>query len=248
MGQEVLRLDITPCLQHLQSNRGMVTSWLASMPLPAGVVLAIGNPLASLGLGLLLGAGRFPVAAATGEVEALQLLSSTKADLLLCANDLDQGQVCSLIAAARRRVNGLRVVLILSVTPVHLSGIDWQAVDVVVCRDDLVAADAPLQQAALALAKGKRYVSPGARLLLVAEPEPDDAVVPIDLTPREEEVLRGVLQGQSDRQIAESLSVTLATVRDHGQNIRRKFGVASRNELLAMALRRSMGRRSWSRL
>lgn len=225
----------------------MLTSWLASMPLPVGVVLAIGNPLASLGLGLLLGGGRFPVAAATGEVEALQLLSSSKADLLICANDLDQGQVCSLISAARRRVDGLRVVLILSVSPVHLGGIDWQAVDVVVCRDDLVAADAPLQQAAMAMAKGKRYISPGARLLLLAKPEPDNAGAPVNLTPREEEVLRGVLQGQSDRQIAESLSVTLATVRDHGQNIRRKFGVASRNELLGIALRRSMGRRNWLR-
>lgn len=241
-------MDITPCLQELQANRGMLTSWLASMPPSAGVVLAMGNPLALLGLGLLLGGPRFPVAAATGEAEALRLLGSSKADLLICANDLDQGQVCSLIEAARSRVEGLRVVLILTVLPVHLSDMDWQWVDVVVCRDDLVADKAPLQQAAMALAKGQLFISSSARRILTAEPGLGEAVTPINLTPREDEVLRGILQGQSDRQIAEALAVTLATVRDHGQNIRRKFGVGSRNELLGMALRRSMGRRSWLRI
>lgn len=240
-------MDITPCLQELQANRSMLTSWLASMQPSSGMVLAMGSPMALLGLGLLLGSPRCPVAAATGEAEALRLLGSSKANLLICANDLDQGQVCSLIAAARKRVEGLRVVLILTVLPIHLSDMDWQGVDVVVCRDDLVAEKAPLQQAAMALAKGQRFISSSARRILAAEPGLEAAVTPIQLTPREDEVLRGILQGQSDRQIAETLTVTLATVRDHGKNIRRKLGVGSRNELLGMALRRSMGRRSWLR-
>ena len=225
----------------------MLTTWLSSSALPRGVVVAAGNPLVSLSLGLLLAGHRIAVAGATGEAEARDLLAASQPGLLICVNDLDQGSVASLIPAARRQVEGLRVVLMLSVVPIQLHDLDVQTVDVVVCRDDLVAEQAPLQQAVLALAKGKRYMSPSAQTLLSQEcgrPEEGRAV---ELTPREEDVLRGILQGQSDRQIALALSVTQATVRDHGQNIRRKYGVASRSELLGLALRRSMGRRHWLR-
>lgn len=73
---------------------------------------------------MLLGSPRAPWGAATGEAEALRLLGSSKVDLLICANNLDQGQTSSLITAAPMRVEGLRVVLILAVLPVHFIKMD----------------------------------------------------------------------------------------------------------------------------
>ena len=53
------------------------------------------------------------------------------------------------------------------------------------------------------------------------------------LTGREREVLRRLADGESNRQIARSLSITPSTARTHTQNVLTKLGVQSR--LLAMA-------------
>lgn len=49
-----------------------------------------------------------------------------------------------------------------------------------------------------------------------------------DLTEREEEVAEMLVQGHSTREIAQSLWITMATVRNHIQRIMQKLGVHSR--------------------
>lgn len=55
------------------------------------------------------------------------------------------------------------------------------------------------------------------------------------LTSRENLVLRQLLQGQSNAEIAASIHVSLSTVKQQVSSILRKFGVASRAELIAQA-------------
>jgi predicted ATPase/DNA-binding CsgD family transcriptional regulator len=60
---------------------------------------------------------------------------------------------------------------------------------------------------------------------------------PFGLTPRECEVLRFVTQGRSDREIAETLSLSRRTAQAHVANIFTKLGVANRTEATATAIR-----------
>ena len=57
------------------------------------------------------------------------------------------------------------------------------------------------------------------------------------LSPREREVLRYVMQGQSNREIAEAIPLSVNTVKFHLKNIFGKLGVSSRREAVSVAVR-----------
>src|SRR5512135_2453924 len=54
---------------------------------------------------------------------------------------------------------------------------------------------------------------------------------PIHLTPRESEIVRYVMLGESNKQIARRLGISNYTVRDHVSNLLKKAGVTSRSRL-----------------
>ncbi|MFD9858996.1 response regulator transcription factor [Streptomyces alboflavus] len=56
-----------------------------------------------------------------------------------------------------------------------------------------------------------------------------------DLTPRESEVIVLLAQGKSNAEVAEKLSVSLATVRSHVHHVLRKMGVSTRAQAVAIA-------------
>ncbi len=57
------------------------------------------------------------------------------------------------------------------------------------------------------------------------------------LSPREREVLRYVMQGQSNREIAEAMPLSVNTVKFHLKNIFDKLGVSSRKDAVSVAIR-----------
>ena len=57
------------------------------------------------------------------------------------------------------------------------------------------------------------------------------------LSPREREVLRYVMQGQSNREIAEAIPLSVNTVKFHLKNIFEKLGVSSRKDAVSVAIR-----------
>ncbi|MBK8986637.1 MAG: response regulator transcription factor [Chloroflexi bacterium] len=61
-----------------------------------------------------------------------------------------------------------------------------------------------------------------------------------DLTEREREVLALMVAGLNNSEIAEKLFVTPSTIKSHVSNILTKFGVASRTEAAAMAVRQRL--------
>jgi DNA-binding NarL/FixJ family response regulator len=63
------------------------------------------------------------------------------------------------------------------------------------------------------------------------------AALPASLTPREEDVLRLLAQGYSNRQIAHSLFISHTTVKKHVERIISKLGVSTRTEAAVKASR-----------
>jgi DNA-binding CsgD family transcriptional regulator len=53
-----------------------------------------------------------------------------------------------------------------------------------------------------------------------------------NLTPRETEVLALLKLGQSDKEIAAALNISVETVKNHVRQLRRKFAVSSRRAFM----------------
>jgi two-component system, NarL family, response regulator LiaR len=85
-------------------------------------------------------------------------------------------------------------------------------------------------------ASGRSTLSPEAARVLVQATRPTKQPS-YDLTEREMEVLNLVVQGQSNQQIAETLVVSLATVKAHISSILSKLQVSSRAEATAYAIK-----------
>lgn len=88
-------------------------------------------------------------------------------------------------------------------------------------------------------ASGRSTLSPEAARALVQATRPTQGTS-FDLTEREMEVLKLVVQGQSNQQIAEALVITIATVKAHVSNILSKLQVSSRTEASAYAIKHKL--------
>jgi DNA-binding NarL/FixJ family response regulator len=105
------------------------------------------------------------------------------------------------------------------------------------------AIDADLTYAVRAVAAGQTYLSPelsGIRILAVPTDlrEVDE---PYDrLTDREKQVLQLVAQGQSSRQIARMLRLSVNTVAVHRANLMNTLGVHKATGLVLFAVRRGL--------
>jgi NarL family two-component system response regulator LiaR len=101
-----------------------------------------------------------------------------------------------------------------------------------VTSDELAAA---IRAASL----GKSTLSPEAARVLVQATRPTEQPWH-ELTEREMEVLNFVVQGQSNRQIADAMFISVATVKAHVSNILSKLQVSSRAEAIAYAIKHKL--------
>jgi DNA-binding NarL/FixJ family response regulator len=94
-------------------------------------------------------------------------------------------------------------------------------------------ADAELIEAVRTVAGGARYVSE------LPDVDLDDG--PVDpLTPRELDVVKLIAEAYTNKQIAETLSVSEKTVESHRANVLSKLGMRDRVELVRYAIKRGL--------
>lgn len=104
----------------------------------------------------------------------------------------------------------------------------------------LKSADPELLLAAIrAAAVGSAYLDPQiAHHVLGAIRTPEAASSP--LTPRELEVLRLIAEGQGNKEVARSLSISISTVKYHVQDILEKLSASDRTQAAVKALRQGL--------
>lgn len=96
-----------------------------------------------------------------------------------------------------------------------------------------------LAEAIRSAASGQAILAPGAaKALAEAAKQPLD--LGFDLTDREREVLSLIVDGRSNAEIAEILSVSLSTARFHVSTILSKLGATNRAEAAALAVKHDL--------
>lgn len=91
-----------------------------------------------------------------------------------------------------------------------------------------------LGTAVRSLDAGLRHIDAAAARLLA------DSIVQEALTPREEEVLRCVVEGLGNKAVARDLGIGIGTVKTHLRSIYSKIGATSRTEAVTVAERRGL--------
>ncbi len=100
------------------------------------------------------------------------------------------------------------------------------------------AAESELVSAIQVILRGDLYVDPSLLRSLLNEQvktQPVHTGIVEPLTPREVDVLKLIVEGHTNRQIAEHLSISVRTVEGHRANLSEKLGLHSRVELVRYA-------------
>ncbi|KUM67379.1 response regulator transcription factor [Streptomyces sp. ISL-22] len=170
------------------------------------------------------------VAEADGNGEVLARAVSCRPDVVVIDVDSEEGEELAARSELRARLPECRMLLLMaSTTPERLRRI------LGLHAAGVISMNAPADR----LVHGVRKLVRGQRFI-----DPEFALVALDagenpLTPRDVEILRLAADGTPTREIAERLSLSVATVRNHLSAITRKTG--GRNRIDAIRIARESG-------
>jgi DNA-binding NarL/FixJ family response regulator len=174
------------------------------------------------------------VAEAGSGTEALAMLASNRVDLVLMDITMRDGSGIDATAQLGRSHPGIAVLML----SMH-DKLEYVTQAMQAGARGYVLKDAPGKDIVLAIdtvmAGGIYYSAPVARQL--ARPSVPDN----QLTTREQEVLRHIAKGESNKQIARALDLSVRTVETHRLNIKRKLGIEGQAELIKFAVEHAGG-------
>ena len=211
------------------------------MPTKTRILLADDHALVRRGLRLILDAepDLTVVAEAANGAEAVASASEAEVDLAIL--DIAMPRMTGIQAAREiaRRAPGIRILMLsmydneqylFESLKAGASGYVLKSV-----------ADRDLLEACRAAMRGEPFLYPGAITALIRDylqrDRQGEHLPESILTPREEEIVKLIAEGQSSKEIAETLIISVKTVERHRANILQKLGMRDRLELAKYAIR-----------
>lgn len=198
---------------------------------PIRILLVDDHPLVRDGLRSRLGSveGLAIVGEAGGAQEVLGQLDTLDADIVLMDVGMQDMNGLDLAAVLLQRRPALRV-LMLSMydTPEYVQRALQVGARGYVLKN---APAAEILAAIQAVAAGGTFLSPALTQRLFRNQAPKPL-----LTPRESEILTALGRGQSSKQIARDLGLSVRTVEAHRQNIKRRLEIDGQAELIKYAV------------
>jgi DNA-binding NarL/FixJ family response regulator len=172
--------------------------------------------------------------------EGLQVLASTRVDVVLLDFDLGQETAFQFIGRVRELPGRPKILMVTAgmsdAESVQLIG---QGVSGIFLKQ---SSPALLTEAIRKVMAGEMWLDQySARLLVQAAGQGDAAQRPPEFTEREREVLRGVFEGLTNKEIAARLSISESTVKAGLQQLFQKTGVRTRSQLVRIALEQYAG-------
>ena len=206
--------------------------------MPISVLVADDHAIVRAGLRMLINAEADLelIGEATGGLEALEKVQSLQPDVLVL--DLSMPDLDGL--AVTRKLKDLQSNCLILILTVHEDDAFLREAIRIGAAGYIIkhAAEDELISAIRAVHRGEIYVHPKMiRSLIQTEKKVEEHGKKFlnILTVREVEVLKLIVQGYTNRQIADELTISVRTVEGHRANLTEKLGIKSRVELLRYA-------------
>jgi two-component system, NarL family, response regulator NreC len=200
------------------------------------IQLAGGRKIMREGLCLLLERhGDFKVVGESDELHATaKLARAISPNVVLLSASTLTSEVTQAIISIRESTEAQAIVLCVHPEPSFVQEIVKAGAKGCLARD---SASGELVAAIRTVSQGKMYVSPNVAAVLVTGGSRTRAEIgKSSLTPREREVLARLAEGQSARQIAKSLQISVKTVETHRRRIMDKLHKRTLPELTKYAI------------
>jgi two-component system, NarL family, response regulator LiaR len=177
------------------------------------------------------------VGEATNGDEALRRCKETQPDIVLMDIVMPQMDGIAAMQTIQRKFAGIKVIALTSFEEASMVQAALQAGAVGYLLKNISAQD--LAEAIRSAYNGRSVLSPEATQILV-DVTRQPQTIGQDLTERELTVLKYIVRGLSNNEIAVHLSVSQFTIKNHVSNILAKLGVMSRTEAATLALQRRL--------
>jgi len=183
----------------------------------------------------------FEIAGSCGTAaEALKVLKQTAIDIVLLDFDLGEDHASQFISSVRHQGFEGKILMVTAGMSANESSLAIQlgASGIFLKQNS----PATLTRAIRMVVGDEAWVDEKViRLMAAAVAESDDQSFAKVLTVREQQVLQGVFEGLTNKEIANRLSATESAVKATLQQLFQKTGVRTRSQLVRIALERSLG-------
>ena len=169
--------------------------------------------------------------------EAVQVCEQVQPDVILMDLIMPEMDGMTATRTIRERCPHVQVIALTSFQEKELVQQALQAGAIGYLLKNVSATD--LAEAIRAACVGRSTLAPEAIQALI-QVESRGLTQDYDLTPREREVLALLVEGLSNPEIAERLSVSRSTAKAHVSNILSKLGVSNRAEAVALAIQQKL--------
>lgn len=176
------------------------------------------------------------IGGSTAEDEALEIQQERKPDLIITSEDLERGYGIRLVETIKARSPDVSALIFLErETPEVVQEAMEAGADGVMFSSSIGTGNGDFIQALTTTSSGGIYYPKTVRES-VAKKAKSAPVLPEPLSERELEVIRCIIQGMKNLEIAEALFISAETVKSHVSTAIQKLGVRDRTQAAVFAL------------